>query len=95
LNYYDLGTTGWAVYKRGYICMLNLSSNFSSDYADGSTITTLPAGYRPTIDHLDKPIYSNVGTFLGIIRINKTGVIYPVFGKLTAGQIRDTFCYLI
>lgn len=86
------GTISLSCRRRGHIVMISSWTNFPSA-SDGSTITTIPEGFRPATN-CDFIVFSTSGTKLGTIRIYTDGRITPVFGAMTAGTVRNTFTFI-
>ena len=86
------GTISLSCLRRGHIVMISSWTNFPSA-SDGSTITTIPVGFRPLAD-CDFIVFNTSGTKLGTIRIYANGQVKPVYGAMTAGTVRSTFTFI-
>lgn len=86
------GTISLACHRRGHIVMICSWVSFPSA-SDGSTITTIPVGFRPISD-CDFIVFNTSGTKLGTIRIYANGQVKPVYGAMTAGTVRSTFTFI-
>lgn len=82
-----------AMYKRSGVCTMNINDNLPAT-ADSAVLFTLASKYRPATV-VDTPIYSTSGTRLGLLRIHPNGDVYPVFGALTAGSVRQAITYVV
>ena len=81
-----------SIYKRGGIVTLTITGTLPQT-ADGSTMFTVPSGYRPN-NIVDTPIFSTSGTRLGLLRINSNGTAVPIFGAMVTGAVRQTITYV-
>ena len=84
--------TDFSFYRKGNVVMMSSWGSVPAA-ADGAVFANIPAGYRP-INNCDFPVWNTAGTRLGTIRIQTNGTITPVFGSLTAGNVRQTFTYV-
>ena len=87
------GTLQLDLIRRGNVVMLQSWGNFPST-ADGVTMGTVPAGFRP-YNTADFTVFSTNGTRLGTMRVFSNGNIVPTFGAMAAGAVRQTFTYVV